>query len=57
MKRIIDKYLGWLKDSNRPKHILCGLLVYAAMMAVCSSYGVAAGNDHFFGGADLYILK
>lgn len=19
MKRIIDKYLGWLKDSNRPK--------------------------------------
>ena len=35
MKRMIDKYLGWLKDSNRPKHILCGLLVYTAMMAVC----------------------
>ena len=39
MKRIIDKYLGWLKDSNRPKHILCGLLVYAAMMAVCLIMG------------------
>ena len=31
MKRIIDKYLGWLKDSNRPKHILCGLLVYCLL--------------------------
>ncbi len=39
MKRIIDKYLGWLKDSNRPKHILCGLLVYTAMMAVCLILG------------------
>ena len=39
MKRIIDKYLGWLKDSNHPKHILCGLLLYAAMMAVCLIMG------------------
>lgn len=40
MKRMIDKLLGWLKDSNRPKHILCGLLVYDAMMALCLPIGV-----------------
>lgn len=40
MKRIIDKYLGWLKDSNRPKHMKAGMLVFIAMLAVCLTLGV-----------------
>lgn len=35
MKQIIKKYLGWLKDSNRPKHMKAGMLVFIAMLAVC----------------------
>lgn len=35
MKRIIEKYLGWLKDSNRPKHMKCGTLVYTVMLLLC----------------------
>lgn len=34
MKRIIEKYLGWLKDSNRPKHMKCGTLVYTVMLGI-----------------------
>lgn len=40
MKRIIDKYLGWLKDSNRPKHMKAGMLVFIAMLAACLTLGV-----------------
>lgn len=40
MKRIIDKYLGWLKDSNRPKHMKAGILVFIVMLAVCLTLGV-----------------
>lgn len=35
MKELINKYLGWLKVSNRPKHMKAGMLVYIAMLAVC----------------------
>ena len=40
MKQIIKKYLGWLKDSNRPKHMKAGMLVFIAMLAVCLTLGV-----------------
>lgn len=39
MKRIIEKYLGWLKDSNRPKHMKCGTLVYTVMLLLCFMLG------------------
>lgn len=35
MKQIIKKYLGWLKDSNRPKHMKAGMLVFIAMLVFC----------------------
>lgn len=41
MKRIIEKYLGWLKDSNRPKHMKCGTLVYAVMLLLCFMLGIS----------------
>lgn len=40
MKQLIKKYLGWLKDSNRPKHMKAGILVFIAMLAVCLTLGV-----------------
>mgnify|MGYP001236277585 CR=1 FL=1 len=40
MKQIIKKYLGWLKDSNRPKHMKAGILVFIVMLAVCLTLGV-----------------
>lgn len=40
MKQLIEKYLGWLKDSNRPKHMKAGMLVFLAMLAVCLTLGV-----------------
>lgn len=40
MKDLIKKYLGWLKDSNRPKHMKAGMLVFIAMLAVCLTLGV-----------------
>lgn len=40
MEQIIKKYLGWLKDSNRPKHMKAGMLVFIAMLAVCLTLGV-----------------
>ena len=40
MKELIEKYLGWLKDSNRPKHMKAGMLVFLAMLAVCLILGV-----------------
>ena len=40
MKQIIKKYLGWLKDSNRPRHMKAGMLVFIAMLAVCLTLGV-----------------
>lgn len=40
MKRLINKYLGWLKESNRPKHMKAGILVFIAMLAVCLTLGV-----------------
>ena len=41
MKRIIEKYLGWLKDSNRPKHMKCGTLVYTVMLLLCFMLGIS----------------
>ena len=41
MKRLIKKHLGWLKDSNRPKHMKAGMLVFLAMLAMCLTLGVA----------------
>lgn len=40
MKQIIKKYLGWLKDSNRPKHMKAGILVFIVMLTVCLTLGV-----------------
>ena len=40
MKQLIEKHLGWLKDSNRPKHMKAGMLVFLAMLAVCLMLGV-----------------
>ena len=45
MKRIIDKYLGWLKDSNRPKHMKAGILVFIVMLAVCLPLGVGLSRS------------
>lgn len=41
MKKFIEKYLGWLKDSNRPKHVKCGMLVYIVVLAICMTLSVA----------------
>lgn len=40
MKQLINKYLGWLKDSNRSKHMKGGMLVFIVMLAVCLTLGV-----------------
>ena len=40
MKDLIKKYLTWLKDSNRPKHMKAGILVFIVMLAVCLTLGV-----------------
>jgi len=40
MKQLIKKYLGWLKDSNRPKHMKAGILVFIVMLVVCLTLGV-----------------
>ena len=41
MKRLIEKYLGWLKDSNRPKHLVGGMLVFLAMITVSLTLGIS----------------
>lgn len=33
--------MGWLKDSNRPKHMKCGTLVYAVMLLLCFMLGIS----------------
>lgn len=40
MKQLINKYFGWLKDSNRPKHMKAGMLVFLAMLGVCLILGI-----------------
>lgn len=40
MKQLLEKLFGWLKDSNRPKHIKYGLAVFIAMLATCLVLGV-----------------
>lgn len=35
MKQLLEKLFGWLKDSNRPKHIKYGLAVFIAILATC----------------------
>lgn len=40
MKQLLEKLFGWLKDSNRPKHIKYGLAVFIAMLATCLALGV-----------------
>lgn len=40
MKRLLEKIFGWLKKSNRPKHIKYGLVVFATMQATCIVLGV-----------------
>lgn len=40
MKQLIKKLFGWLKESNRPKHIKYGLAVFIAMLASCLLLGV-----------------
>lgn len=35
MKQLLEKLFGWLKESNRPKHIKYGLAVFIAMLATC----------------------
>ena len=45
MKQLIKKYLGWLKESNRPKHMLAGMLVFLAMLAVCLVLGVELASS------------
>lgn len=39
VKDLIKKYLGWMKDSNRPKHMKAGMLIYAVMLSVCFILG------------------
>lgn len=36
----LEKLFGWLKDSNRPKHIKYGLAIFIAMLATCLALGV-----------------
>lgn len=33
--------MGWLKDSNRPKHMKCGMLVYTVMLLPCFMLGIS----------------
>lgn len=33
--------MGWLKDSNRPKHMKCGMLVYTVMLLLCFMLGIS----------------
>lgn len=40
MKQLLIKLFGWLKDSNRPKHIKYGIAVFVAMLATCLALGV-----------------
>lgn len=40
MKQLLEKLFGWLKDSNRPKHIKYGLAVFIAMLSTCLVLGV-----------------
>lgn len=40
MKQLLEKLFGWLKNSNRPKHIKYGLAVFIAMLATCLVLGV-----------------
>lgn len=40
MKKLTKKLFGWLKESNRPKHIKAGLLIYTVMLSVCLILGV-----------------
>lgn len=40
MKQLLIKLFGWLKESNRPKHIKYGLAVFIAMLATCLVLGV-----------------
>lgn len=39
MKRLLEKIFGWLKKSNRPKHIIYGLVVFATVQATCIVLG------------------
>ena len=49
MKQLINKYLGWLKDSNRPKHMKGGMLVFLAMLTVCLTLGVTLSPSAIIG--------
>lgn len=40
MKQFIKKYLGWLKNSNRPKHVKYGMLAFIAMLMTSLVLGV-----------------
>lgn len=42
MKQLLEKLFGWLKESNRPKHIKYGLAVFIAMLATCLVLGVTS---------------
>lgn len=40
MKQLLENLFGWLKESNRTKHIKYGLAIFIAMLATCLVLGV-----------------
>lgn len=41
----MKKWLGWLKESNRPAHMKAGALVYVVMLVVCLLLGVSVSSS------------
>lgn len=42
---MLEKWLGWLKESNRPAHMKAGALVYVVMLVVCLLLGVSVSSS------------
>lgn len=41
----MNKWLGWLKESNRPAHMKAGALVYVVMLVLCLLLGVSVSSS------------